>query len=338
MLSVFQIKNLFFILIIFNIQASINLYKLYINHGKNIFVKSFKEENISMWLLRFLRSNIFYIIWFLFYFGISWVILGGNWQALYISLVIYGVSIAIALCPIGEVLLRATEGCRNPATEREKNYLLPIFEEVYQSAKETNPSLNNNIKIYIMDVMYVNAFAIGRKTVAVTNGALETFTENELKGILAHELGHMTYGHTKALLLSVIGNFFFSVIVLISRILLSIIEWLSEVLAIFNFMGIIFRFLAFIVRIVIELSIFIFVNSGELILSANSRANEVQADRFAFDSGYGKELISSLYLLQKISINTKVKLSERLKASHPHLAYRIEYLEGLENKSTEILV
>ena len=291
-----------------------------------------------MWLLRFLKSNIFYILWFLLYFGISWVILGENWRAFYIALAIYGTSITIALCPIGEVLLRAVEGCRKPATGQEKNYLLPLFEDVYQNAKEINPSLNNGIKIYIMDFMYVNAFAIGRKTIAITKGALETFTRDELKGILAHELGHMTYGHTKALLLSVIGNFFFSVIVWILRLLLSIVEWLSEVFAVFNFMGIIFRILAFVVRVVCEVFIFIFVNLGEIVLSANSRLNEIQADKFAFDIGYGKELISCLYLLQKISINSKVKLSEKLKASHPHLAYRIGYLEELERKGTEVLV
>lgn len=282
-----------------------------------------------MWLLRFLKSNILYIFWFLLYFSIAWFILGEDWNAFYIATAIYGISITISLCPIGEVILRLIENCRRPATEQEKAYLLPLFEEVYQSAKELHPNLNSGIHIYIMDAMYVNAFAIGRKTVAITKGALETFTRDELKGIIAHELGHISYGHTKALLLTVIGNFFFSVIVWVLRLILSIAEWLSDVLAVFNILGIVFRFIAFIVRIVFEVSVFIFVNAGELLLSLNSRANEVQADKFAFDSGYGKELISALYLLQKMSINTKVKLSEKLKASHPHLAYRIEFLERL---------
>lgn len=291
-----------------------------------------------MWLLRFLKSNVLYIFWFLLYFGIAWLVLGANWNAFYISIAIYGISITIALCPIGEILLRLMENCRKPATGQEKNYLLPLFEEVYQSAKELHPSLNSGIKIYIMDAMYVNAFAMGRKTVTVTRGALETFTRDELKGVIAHELGHISNGHTKAGLISVIGNFFFSIIVWVLRLILTIVEYLSSILAVFNVIGIIFRFLAFIVRIVFELSIFIFVNLGELILSANSRTNETQADKFAYDSGYGKELISALYLLQKTSINTKVKLSEKLKASHPHLAYRIEFLEKLEDKNTEVLV
>jgi len=118
-----------------------------------------------MWFIRFLRSNVFYILWFLLYFGFAWVIFGGNLNSFIIVSIIYGVSMTVALSPIGEVILRFFEGCRPPATEEEKSYILPLFDEVYQNAKETNPSLNNGIKIYIMDAMYVNAFAIGRKTV-----------------------------------------------------------------------------------------------------------------------------------------------------------------------------
>jgi heat shock protein HtpX len=208
--------------------------------------------------------------------------------------------------------------------------LRPIFEEVYQYAKEVNPSLNNGIKIYIMDVMYVNAFAIGRQTIAVTRGALNTFNTEELKGIIAHELGHMTYGHTKALLLTHIGNIFFSIIVFVLRILLYICEFISSITARMNVVGLVFWLIAFITSIIFEISVFIFVNLGDLILSLNSRKNELQADKFAYDIGMGHQMISALYLLQKISINQKLKISEKLKASHPYIADRIGQLERLE--------
>lgn len=286
-----------------------------------------------MGILKFISSNILYIIWFVIYFTIAWVLLGANTQSLIIVSIVYGTSITIALCPIGEMLLRLIENCRNPATEQERSYLAPIFEEVYQNAKEVNPQLSNAIQLYIMDAMYVNAFAIGRTTVAVTNGAIETFTADELKGVLGHELGHMTYGHTKALLLSVIGNFFFSIIVWVLRFLLYIIEGASSVFASINVVGLVFKFMAFMARIIFELSIFLFVNLGEIILALNSRSNETQADEFAFNIGFGREQISALYILQKIAMNSKLKLSEKMKASHPHTAYRIAHLEKLENES-----
>ncbi|MCL2355282.1 MAG: hypothetical protein FWC68_05420, partial [Oscillospiraceae bacterium] len=98
----------------------------------------------------FITSNFLYLIWFAIYFTIAWIIFGATLNAFFIVLVIYGISITIALSPIGEVILRLMEGCREPTTEEERNYLMPLFEEVYENAKESNPKLNSDIRIYIM--------------------------------------------------------------------------------------------------------------------------------------------------------------------------------------------
>ena len=66
-------------------------------------------------------------------------------------------------------------------------------------------------------------------------------------------------------------------------------------------------------------------------MAINSRSNETQADEFSFRTGYGREQISALYLLQKININADLSFSQKLKASHPNLAEWIEHLEKLEN-------
>jgi len=283
-------------------------------------------------IVNFLTSNFLYIIWFAIYFTLAWAILGANRYSFIIVSILYGASITVALSPIGEVILRYSEGCREPATEEECNYLIPIFEEVYENAKEYNPQLNDDIQLYIMDAMYVNAFAMGRKTVAVTRGAIETFTEDELRGVLAHELGHITYGHTKALLLSVIGNFFFSMIVWVFRLVLHIVQFISNMVAGLNVVGLVFAFITFITRIYVDILVFVFIYLSQVILALNSRSNELQADGFAFEVGYGRELISGLYLLQKITMNTQLSLSERIRASHPHLADRIRALEILEDE------
>ena len=120
-----------------------------------------------MWLLKMLGSNILYILWFAMYFRIAWIIFGADLQGFIFTSIVYGSSVILALSPLGEIILRAIENCREPQTEKEKSYLLPIFEEVYENAREINPSINKGIKIYIMDAMYVNAYAIGRKTIAV---------------------------------------------------------------------------------------------------------------------------------------------------------------------------
>jgi len=72
-----------------------------------------------------------------------------------------------------------------------------------------------------------------------------------------------------------------------------------------------------------------------MLLATNSRSNETLADNFAHKIGFGKELISALYILQKTTTGGKLKLSELFKSSHPYTAYRIEYLETLENRKDE---
>ncbi len=74
---------------------------------------------------------------------------------------------------------------------------------------------------------------------------------------------------------------------------------------------------------------------GNVILSANSRNNEYQADEFAHQIGYGGDLIESLYLLQKMSLGEEMALVERMTASHPLLAKRIRRLETLQEQEND---
>lgn len=276
---------------------------------------------------QFVKSNIAYLIWFLVYFILAWAILGGTPESFVLALCIYAVSIGIALSPLGESILRELEHVRPLATQEEKDYLEPIFEEVYQAAIEENPKLNREIQLHIIDEMYVNAFAIGRKTIAVTKGAVNTFSEEELQGVLAHEFGHITYGHTKALLLSTIGNLFFSIIVMIARLIINIVEFIGTLFSKSSWGVILTKSLTWIARFSFEICLFVFIYLGNIILSLNSRYNELQADNFAYQCGFGEELVSSLYLLQKISLNETMTWKEKLTASHPHTAKRIEALE-----------
>ena len=275
----------------------------------------------------FVKSNSVYLLWFLVYFILAWAILGGSQESFVIALVIYTISISNALSPIGESILREIEHLRPLSTQEEKEYLEPLFEEVYDAALEENPKLNREIKLHIIDEMYVNAFAIGRKTIAVTKGAVNTFSEEELQGVLAHELGHITYGHTKALLLSTIGNLFFSVIVLLIRTIMSIVEFIGMLISNSSWGMLLTKCLTWLARFSFEICLFVFIYLGNILLSLNSRYNELQADDFAYQCGFGEELVSSLYLLQKISLNETMTWREKLTASHPHTAKRIEILE-----------
>lgn len=239
----------------------------------------------------------------------------------------YAISIGLALSPVGEMILRFLEYARPLRTQEEKEYLQPLFEEVYQDAKKQYPKLSNEIELYICDVGFVNAFAIGRTTIAVTSPAIQTFSEEELKGIIGHEFGHIAHGDTKALLLNVVGNGIFTILTLIMRVFLFAINFCIGLTrnSIAVLMGIIVNFL-------INLLIIAFLIVGDIILAINSRSNEYHADKFAFECGFGDGLISSLYILQKLTIPSNIPLIERLRASHPHLSSRIARLEAMQEE------
>jgi len=90
------------------------------------------------------------------------------------------------------------------AQEVEKN------SEVYSIVRELAEKANLPMpKVYMINQSQPNAFATGRNpkhaAVAVTRGITEILNRNELKGVLAHELGHV---HNKDILIGTIAASF----------------------------------------------------------------------------------------------------------------------------------
>ena len=109
------------------------------------------------------------------------------------------VIIGIAISPIGEFILRFIYGAKSIKTNKDKERLLPLFNEVYDTIKEKSHYSNNNIKLYIDNSMNINAYAMGRRTIVITKGAMESLPDNQIKGVLAHEFrAYSTWRHVVA--------------------------------------------------------------------------------------------------------------------------------------------
>lgn len=281
----------------------------------------------------FFKSNWAYLIWFVFYLSIAvfslYICTSNLAISFLLTFIIYGFSLGIALSPIGEAILRLVQEIKPVQTVQDKDYLIPVFEEVYAEALKFTPELNKDIQLYISESMTVNAYAIGRKTIAVTRGAIYTFTPEELKGILSHEFGHMANGDTKALLINVVGNGFFSLIIFVLRFVTQLIQNISVAFSGKNIVVAVIAIISFLFRLLVDLGIIVFVFLGNVILALNSRYSELLADEYAFQIGYGEELKNSLYVISKLSFPEKLTLMERITASHPYTTARIEKLEEL---------
>jgi metalloprotease len=60
---------------------------------------------------------------------------------------------------------------------------------------ESHDGLNLNIKAYLVND--VNAFAMGDGTIRVFAGLMDQFTDDEIRYVIGHEIGHVKNGHSK---------------------------------------------------------------------------------------------------------------------------------------------
>jgi len=108
---------------------------------------------------------------------------GGVWIAIMISLVMTSVSYFS-----GDKIALAMSGAR-PITHDDNQYVYHFVENLCIANGQPMP------KIYIIEDPAINAFATGRKpelaSIAITTGAVQKLTNEELEGVIAHELSHI---------------------------------------------------------------------------------------------------------------------------------------------------
>jgi len=253
-------------------------------------------------------SNYPYLIWVAFYATLFWLIFGASRMSFAIVLIVYTLSIILACTPCAELIWRKFKGVRRVATQREKDRLLPIFEEVYQEALRIDKYLFKHIKLFIKDTMEINAFAFGQETLVITKGSINQLSDEDLKGLIVHEFCHFSNYDTIVILFASISN-------ILMESFLRFICWITKPVA----------FIHNIVNGIRKALVFI----GDLILMRASRKNEYIADIFAEKCGYQENLINTLYQFYETSMSEPKKIIEQLRSTHPPLVNRIEKLENI---------
>lgn len=286
-----------------------------------------RKANIPV--LIYLVLNIFVIA------GIVNILFGGGEmpfvQALLSGLVLYAFSLFVALSPIGEWILRLQTGCKKIKRVEQINFIEPIFREVYDKAKKLDPSIPDDVRLYMNSDEEPNAFATGRKTICVTEGMLH-MPENQIKATLGHEFGHLAHKDTDLILVVSVGNLIVSASILVIRLIIDVFHIIFSLCtsviggsegAIGSIVNTIYH--AMITAIVMGLT-WLWTKIGVLLVMKASRANEFEADEFSFNLGYGNELC---ILLDSICGSNAKGLFANLASSHPDKDDRIAKLQEL---------
>lgn len=285
-----------------------------------------KKNNIGLLIWLILNTLLIVAIFSSGFTSVEGIVLG---------LVIYIVSLTIALSPIGEWVLRLQNGCRKITIPEYIERLEPIFREVYSKAKELNPELPSDIRMFMSDSNDPNAFATGRKTVCVTRGLLN-YSDEQIKGVLAHEFGHLAHKDTDSILVVAVGNFIVSAIFVIIRVFANIFMGIGQFMTALmsrSIGGIIASFFIGIGRVVADFMLVLIMRAwtqlGVWLCMYSSRKNEYEADEYAFNCGYGEDLCQVLESFGTVKGATG--LFAALVSSHPQNYDRINRLRNLGN-------
>ena len=239
--------------------------------------------------------------------------------------IIYGASVLVSLSPIGELILCLFAGASPIVRTDMQLRVMPVLDVVHERARQKTPSLPKKINLWLIHDPAPNAFAVGRKTICLTDGAVE-LTDSALMGLIAHEMGHLANKHTDLQLLIGGANIFITGFILFLKMISWIVAGISAFIAVFIksfFSGCLLGMFA-------TLSVFaiwLWARFCTIFLMWSMRANEFVADKYAFDIGFGSELAYALD--NTFASQPSNGLLRALYATHPNVHDRVGRLQQM---------
>ncbi len=242
-----------------------------------------------------------------------------------IGLAVNLVFILISLTPFGEAIWRLRNRIKKaPEAALESQWIMAneVFEEVKEKANSISRSVSKKVKLYYDDSDDLNAFALGHRTVIVTRGMLSQANPDILKGVLAHELGHIAHGDSDLKLGINVSNsiliIFLTIVNIINNFIIGL--FLSTNSSIIHILAMILKFVFGILLI----GLFKVWNwIGTLCINWSSRKAEFAADSYAKELGYGEELE---IFLRCIDDKVKTNKFSLMFQTHPDTGDRLSNL------------
>ncbi|GHV47059.1 protease HtpX [Synergistales bacterium] len=216
------------------------------------------------------------------------------WYASHVALLLMACCAGFALTPIGEAFFRFLNGCRRPIRSEEER-LQPLFNEICEAAQVDS----DRYELYVSDDKFPNALAMGCRTVCMTRSMLTGFTDEEILGVLAHEIAHHVHGDA-------IRGMIFYMITLVGQVIMWGGWLIAKLLHLFSAAvdfgdarqdkistGIVsvFAGLAWALMWVFQIFVWVPIMAGACF---GSRQDEYRADKYAAELGYSDGLLSFL--------------------------------------------
>lgn len=287
----------------------------------------------NIWAILYLVLNVVIITFIVSLF------VNNVWLSILYGILLYGAAAVIALSPAGEWLFRILNGCKKIEDPAIMSRLEPLFLEVKERTqkKRQDVVVDERITMYISEDDDINAFAMGRRTVCVTRGLLQ-LSDEEIKGVLGHEFGHLVTHDTELTLLITVGNFIISAIVTVFRVIMMIYDVIISIVsailggdggALIDALRAVSNFM---VTLLVDGFMWVWTQLGILMVMKSSRDAEYEADAFSCSLGYSEGLLSFFRQLDQMEEASGAKkergnIFTALAASHPATEKRIARIE-----------
>ena len=218
-------------------------------------------------------------------------------------------------------LLRA----RRPTSEE-----AAIIEPLWSQIAVANGLPASRYVVRVLPTDELNAFACGGHLVLVTSFAVHELTQDQLRGVLAHELSHHLGLHTVAI---TIGHWLSAPVVLLARVGFFLENVGHASVGSFGRKSPLVAALGSVVAVVMHALSWVFtaaLRASDALANLVGHSSEFEADRRAVRMGFGRELASALReLLARGTGRRPIGWRARLAASHPPARTRVARIEAL---------
>jgi len=204
----------------------------------------------------------------------------------------------------------------------------PLLEIVYKKAMKKTPGLSNQLRLKVVYTPEPNAYAIGRRTICVTEG-LFALPDDVVQGVLAHETAHLALRHTQIQLLIGGGNFIMDLLILTLRLLYILLGAATLGTAYNGYKrdGGLSGVLNALPGLFAGGIIWLWTKFCMAFLMWSKRENEYEADAYAAELGYGDALAKALDAIG--TSEPRESLFKALYSTHPNIHDRIGRLQQM---------